>query len=384
MPYYVLIQSSNKPAVANGYLYYPSSAELEPLRSIQGAVGRPRIVRVNEQGNLVTYVTLLVSVQDLSRSINAAVERLYAALPDASSLPGYRKSDYWEAMALAYDPADNGSVDWWTRFAHQTRTRDATFSDRLAFEDPASPDAARTGSTPGTSTLPAELRNPAPNFRAFEIVERTFLQDNAPSYEEIAQLFEVPKPPGVVWLGGSTRVTRFVGGGTGLQNNVTRAVRVAYFPDASLADMQAEIIREALEVAIAGSRGASYTFDDVRVLPLDVRFGRPAFWVSGEANRSQTWQRFSLLTNDENPYGPNDPRVRPTNMAEWAGETLPQVGNNILWPIALAVGAVTVVYLFGPAIRASSQATASSIESRSRSNPTRRRRRRQSTQRSRR
>lgn len=382
---YLRLQASTRPAVARQrYSFWPSEQEInDALAGFPRMIGRPRIVRQNDNGHLVTYVTILVEVGDVRvATLNAVQDGFFARLPGGENATPigtpYRKGDYWDYQILPYNPATDGTVEWWrTGVAAQTQTRNQWDPTRVAVEPIATPPVPPPVVTPPARSTSALYANPAPHFRAFEIIENTATPLNAPTFEMLADIFNsVPKGPGVVWLGNATRVTRFVTGGTGIRSNITRAVRVAYFPDLSRLDTQVELIRAGLEDALAGARGASFDFEPVQVLNLDVRFGRPAFWTSGEASRSQTWQRFSLLTNDENPYGPDDPRMRPTTMGEWGAANLP--GSSVLWPIALALLAGTLVYFGGPVVAATSAATTvvSSAKAPSRRNPSRRRSRR--------
>lgn len=369
MPYTLLIKSSTLTTAP--WEFWPSSAQIDTaLQSINGVIGRPRIVRQPVGGRQVTYATILVSVADVAaRTLTAIREQVFQRLQADAGLPsGYgtpaQRAELWSVETLPYTPEANGAEAWWrSGTASQTATRDTPPDAQMLPENPIGPDTTLARTDRSINALGRNLAGPGPSYLAFILKSEDRFIANAPTKETLDSIFNrVPKGPGVTWLGNATRVTRF-GMGNGVAPAETYAVRVAHFPDTSRSATQAELIRSGLEDIIRGAESAYGWESTVPIVAnLDPRFGRPSFWTSGQAGVSNTWRTTDPFGAEENPYGPNDPAMRPTTLAEWAGNTSSQATSGILWPLAIAAAVFGAIYFFGPVGRSLSTSYAEQID----------------------
>lgn len=341
--------------------YFPVDTAIDQaMNPTPGRVGPARIVRRRVGNKVVTYATILVQLQPgagtavFNELAHGVERRLYEFTlpPRASDIFDVQEvANLWQVSVGYYDPAVNGSVDWWANTASQTNQRNTD-----------APDNSAAATSPPPSAL-ERMNVPGPTFQAYVLKENSFLGECAPRFESLRNIFRgVTLAPGLRWLGPDPRVTRF----RRPPRNETYAVWVMYFPDRTRSFVQAESIRNQLDRLASAAPGvctSHFDFEPVTQMDIDTRFGPPEFWMNGSAARTHTAFDFGnyFLQTPENPYGPDDPALRPTTLIDWTDAAMHQA-PSILWPLAaiLAIGAG--LYMMGPAARAASQQYAFELE----------------------
>ena len=160
--------------------------------------------------------------------------------------------------------------------------------------------------------------------------------------------------PVIRFVGPAPRITRtwYLVRGT-----ITRAVQPVKVDDPSLSEDEAkQIVAHRLLANLTDNAGSVGRFvsgwNTPEVVPYNQAISGPiSAWISGAASRSQTVNDppSALSTGPaDNPYGPNDPGLRPQSPGESLEDYTRHVGNAAkqLMPVLyLAAGALALAYV---------------------------------------